>query len=240
MRTRTRRTLGMVTFALLASACLVAQPAWAAVTALRPLEQREVLVARDARGAQVVQDDEYWHGMVAGDHNRAGDSGFRVDSMVAFLPNQREPSQLKGSAETLVRDRSDARHWGRRPSERQLHLLSCDERWGDPAFAGGVAGHESFFAKDILQSSHPLALFEEESDGLRQPTTSFLDRIAAAGYPQLRAVADEGFSFLEDQRGKCDLVHGATEYSRATELSQTLGRLCGRLSCGEPLASDQL
>ena len=162
-------------------------------------QQGEVLVAGDARGAQIVQDDKHRYG---------------------FLPNQHESGELKDATEALVRNRRNAGHEERTALEGQLHMLGRDEGRGAPVRAGRITGDETLFTEGLLQRSHALALFEEQPDRFHQPATSLVNGVAAAGHSKLRTIADKRLTFLEDQRGKLNLMHSIVSIAYPMRPSQ--------------------
>lgn len=190
-------------------------------SALRLFQQREVFVAGDACGAQVVHDDEDRNGSIAGNDNGTGNPLLRVDPMISLLSSQLEARELKDTTQLLIGDRGDSRHRKTAELEDKLHMLGGDERGGAPVRSARITRHEPFFTEDVLQGAHALAFFEEEADGFLHPTAGLLDGITTTGDTQLGAVADERLAFLEDQRGELNLLHSTHEYSLPDERSQT-------------------
>lgn len=159
-----------------------------AMKTLRSFQQRKVVVAGEARRAQVVHDDEHRHGAVEWDHNRARNTGFGVDAR-------------------LPMNRSNARHVRRLGLKNQLHLLRGNQRRGIPARAGRITRNKTFFAKEIFHRSQALAFFQEETDSFQKTATSFINRVATTGNRQLRAQTHKRLTLFKDERGKRNLTH---------------------------------
>jgi len=180
-------------------------------------QEREVLLAGDSCGTQVVHDDEHRNGPITWDDNRTLNPRFGLDTMVTLFTDQLEAGEFKHSAQALVRKRCDSGH-ARDAGvlEGQLHVLGRDERRGAPTSLSGACRYESLFPENILQGADPLAFFEEQADGLRQALPGLLHRIATAGHPQFWAVADESGPFLKNQRREFNLHHPDNKYTRST------------------------
>ncbi len=189
-----------------------------ALGGLRLLQQREILIAGDSGGAQVVQDDEDRNRSVARDDDGTADAGFRVDSMVALLSHQLKARQLNDATETLVRKGGNARHRARTGLEGQLHMFSGNERRVAPIRARWITRDEALFTEDVLQGAHPLTLFQEEANGFAQHSAGVLNSVPATGHPKLRAGADERVPFFEDERRELNLMHSTCKYSVAEQV----------------------
>lgn len=78
----------------------------------------------------------------------------------------------------------------------------------------------SLIASPFLTRSHTLTFFKEQSDSFRETSTSFFHALTTTGDPQLRAIADEGVPFFEDQRGKSHLLHSTLSIAQSISLNQ--------------------
>lgn len=186
-------------------------------------QEQEILVTRDAGSPKIIHDDEDRHRAVAGDHDRPRDAGFGIDAMVAFFTDQDKPRELKDTTQALIGDWDNARHRDSIALERHLHVLRGKQGGRTPPRTRGITGDKAFFAQDVLERAHPLAFFQEQTDRFREATTSLLERVATTGDAQLRTVADERLSFLENQRSELNLVHRTFKYSCSTPFGQRAG-----------------
>jgi len=66
------------------------------------IQKLEITLSREARGAQVVADDEDRQGSILGNHDWAENAGFGVDEMAAFFAHLAEAGEFEDTAKPPV------------------------------------------------------------------------------------------------------------------------------------------
>lgn len=169
-------------------------------------KEREIFFPRNPGGFEVIQNNEDGNGMVTRDYNGALDSGLGVNPVITLFPGQGKAGEFEDSAQRSIVNRRDTLAQEEKPAglETDFTVFGSDQGGRNPLAAGA---DESFLRQDVFKGSHPVALLNEEADGLLEAPPGIVNGVTAAGDGEFGAETYEGLIFSEDEGSKLDSLH---------------------------------